>query len=105
MCMLVKSWDIASPGAVVNCFRKTGVSNKIQAVSVEDMDDPFKLLAEDLEELKLRGVAEENVDMDDYIDINYGVSVIEIFCLTDIEILATVCIVEEQDDPEYEELN
>ena len=41
---VVNMKSLASPGAVVNCFRKAGVFNETQTASIEDMDDPFKLL-------------------------------------------------------------
>ena len=97
---VVNMKNLASPGAVVNCFRKAGVFNETQTASIEDMDDPFKLLLEDLEELKLRGFAEENVDMNDYFDVHFGVIVTVSSCLIDIKILATLCNVEERDDAE-----
>ena len=97
---VVNMKNLASSGAVVNCFRKAGVFNETQTASIEDMDDPFKLLLEDLEELKLRGFAEENVDMNDYFDVHFGVSVTVSSCLIDIKILATLCNVEERDDAE-----
>ena len=87
-CILVRSWDAVSPGIV----------------SVEDMDDLFKLFAENLEELKSCGTVEENFDMNEYDDVDFDVSVVESSFLTDLEILVTVCNVEEQDDTEDEEL-
>ena len=46
------------------------------------MDDPFKLLAENLKELLLRGLVEEHFDMDHYIDVDFDVSVTELSSLT-----------------------
>ena len=105
ICMLIKSWDTRTLGAIVNCFRKAGISNGTQTASVEYLDDSFKLFAEDLEELGLRGVVEKNVDMDDYVDVDFDVSVTKSSSITDIKILATVSNVEEQDDMKDKELN
>ena len=58
---MVKSWDAVSPGTV----------------SVEHMDDLFKLFAEKMERLKLIGTVEENFDMNDYVDVDFDVSVVE----------------------------
>ena len=46
--------NLASRGAVVNCWSFP----ETQTASVEDVHDPFKLLLENLEELKLRSFAE-----------------------------------------------
>ena len=50
---------------------------KLQTASVGDMDDPLKLLSQNLEELKLRGVEEERFYLDDDTDIDFGVSLTE----------------------------
>lgn len=61
---LVKSCDVVSSSKVVNCFKKAVVyKKKNRTASIEDMDDPFKLFVEKLEELKSRGVAEKNLWM------------------------------------------
>ena len=41
------------------------------------MDDLFKLFAEKMEGLKLIGTVEENFDMNDYVDVDFDVSVVE----------------------------
>ena len=105
ICMLIKSWDTRTLGAIVNCFRKAGISNGTETASVEYLDESLKLFVEDLEELGLRGVVEKNVDVDDYVDVDFDVSVTKSSSFTDIKILATVSNVEEQDDIKDEELN
>lgn len=62
MCMLVKNQDAVSLGTIISCLRKTGISKQSQTATVEDMDDPFKLLVENLKEQKSLGVAEENLE-------------------------------------------
>ena len=54
MRMLVRSWDAASTNTVKNCFRKAGISVEKQVASINDEDDPFKLLEENVNELKSR---------------------------------------------------
>ena len=58
---MVKSWDAVSPGIL----------------SVEDMHDLFKLFAEKMEGLKSSSTVEENFDMNDYVDVDFDVSVVE----------------------------
>ena len=48
MCMLVKSWDAITPSKVVICFRKAETSKGTHTANVEDIDDQFKLCAENL---------------------------------------------------------
>lgn len=62
MCMLVKNQDAVSLCTIINCLRKTGISKESQTATAEDMDDPFKLLLENLKEQKSLGVAEENLE-------------------------------------------
>ena len=44
MCMLVNSWDAISVNTVKNYFRKAGISQETQVASINEEDDPFKLL-------------------------------------------------------------
>ena len=60
-----------------------------------EKDDPLKLFAKNLEELKSRGALEDNFVMDDYEYVHCDVSITESSSLTDEEILVTVCNVEE----------
>ena len=46
--MLVKSWDALTPSKVVICFRKAETSKGTHTANVEDIDDQFKLCAENL---------------------------------------------------------
>lgn len=52
----------------------------------------------------MRAIVEENFDMDDYVDVEFGVSVAKSSSLTDKEIQATVCDVGEPADSEDEGL-
>ena len=52
MRMLVKSWDAISINTVKNCFRKTSISQETQVASINEEDDSFKLLQQNVDELK-----------------------------------------------------
>ena len=70
--LLSSSWEDVSKETVVNCFRKAKISAEDQIDAVEDNDDPFKDLNDDLAELKEKDPsllpddfsAEESVDID-----------------------------------------
>ena len=48
---LVSSWNAVSKETTVNCFKKSNISQSNQQAAVNDDDDPFKSLQEDLEKL------------------------------------------------------
>ena len=48
---LVSSWNAVSKETIVNCFKKSKISQSNQQAAVNDDDDPFKSLQEDLEKL------------------------------------------------------
>ena len=48
MTMLSAAWNGVSETTVVNCFKKAGICKESQESSVNDDDDPFKLLAEEM---------------------------------------------------------
>ena len=50
--VLVSAWNDVSENFVVNCFRKAKISEKAQANALNDEDDPFKELSDDLKELR-----------------------------------------------------
>ena len=50
--MLVRLWDAVSGSTVKNCFRKAGISEETRVASINDKDDPFKLLEENVNEFK-----------------------------------------------------
>ena len=53
--------------------------------------EPLKLFARHLEELKSRGAVEKNFDMDDYVCVDFVVSVTESSSLTDKERKLSSC--------------
>ena len=48
---LVSSWNTVSKETILNCFKKSNISQSNQQAAVNDDDDPFKSLQEDLEKL------------------------------------------------------
>ena len=57
MDMLVAAWDNVTSGTINNCFRAAGMSHHSQESALSDDDDPFKTLAEEINNLK-KGVPE-----------------------------------------------
>ena len=52
MTLLIAAWECVSPITLLNCFRKVGINSESQARSQSGDDDPFKLLAAQLEEFQ-----------------------------------------------------
>ena len=48
---LVSSWNVGSKETIVNCFKKSNISQSNQQAAVNDDDNQFKSLQEDLEKL------------------------------------------------------
>lgn len=105
MRMLVKSWDAISINTVKNCFRKAGISQETQVASINEEDDPFKLLQQNVDELKSRDLVDENLTVDDYVDIDFQVTTSETSAMTDQEILDSILIndLAEEEEEETEE--
>ena len=68
MTLLTVAWECVSPTTLVNCFRKAGISSESQARSQSDDDDPFKLLAAQLEEFQGRCESPIDFAVDGYVD-------------------------------------
>ena len=105
MRMLVKSWDAISINTVKNCFRKAGISQEIQVVSINEEDDPLKLLQQNVDELKSRDLVDENLTDDDYVDIDFQVTTSKTSAMTDQENLDSILIndLAEEEEEETEE--
>ena len=52
MKILVDSWEVVSKEAIINCFRKAGITPAVQQAAISDSDDPFKDLQESLNDLR-----------------------------------------------------
>ena len=50
--LLTASWNNVGKTTIVNCFRKAKISAENQVDALEDSDDPFKSLQENLTELR-----------------------------------------------------
>ena len=54
MNMLTAAWDKVSEITVQNCFKRVGISKESQECAMNDSDDPFKELDEELDNLRER---------------------------------------------------
>ena len=102
MRMLVKSWDAISINTVKNCFRKAGISQEKQVASINEEDDPFKFLQQNVDELKSHDLVDENLTVDDYVDIDFQVTTSETSAATDQEILDSILINDLAEEEEEE---
>ena len=50
--LLASAWNEVSQATIVNCFKKAKISDKDQTIAINDEDDPFKEINEDLQELR-----------------------------------------------------
>ena len=83
MRMLVRSWDALSVSTVKNCFRKAGITKKTHVANINDEDDPFKLLEENVKELKLSCLVDEDFTVNDYVNIDFEVCTSETSAITE----------------------
>ena len=72
---LVSSWNAVSKEIIVNCFKKSNISQSNQQAAVNDDDDPFKSLQEDLKKLHEldNDVIQSNLSAESFDDLNSGV--------------------------------
>ena len=52
--MLVLAWESVTEETIINCFSKAGISKDQQVAAINDDDDPFKALTEEIESLRAR---------------------------------------------------
>ena len=90
MTLLTVAWECVSPITLVNCFRKASMSSEFQALSQSDDDDPFKLLAAQLEEFQDKCESPSDFTVDGYVDADEDVVTSEAHLLTESEIIARV---------------
>ena len=48
----VLAWEGATKETIINCFSKTSISKDQQRAAVNDDDDPFKALIEEIKSLR-----------------------------------------------------
>ena len=90
MTLLTVAWECISPIALVDCFRKAGMSSESQALSQSDDDDLFKLLAAQLQEFQDKGESPSDFTVDGNVDADEDVVTSEAHLLTESEIIARV---------------
>ena len=101
---LVSSWNAVSKETIVNCFKKSNISQSNHQAAVNDDDDPFKSLQEDLEklhELDNDGI-QPNLSVESLADLDSEVVTSASFSNDD-DIIAEVIEGENQDDQDDEE--
>ena len=54
MKMLVLAWESVTEETIINCISKAGISKDQQVAAINDDDDPFKALTEEIESLRAR---------------------------------------------------
>ena len=90
MRMLVRSWDTVSANTVKNCYREAGILEETQIASINDEDDLFKLLEENINELYPHGLVDGDLTVDDYVNIYFEVCTNETSAITAREILDSI---------------
>ena len=90
MRMLVRSWDTVSANTVKNCYREAGILEETQIASINDEDDLFKLLEENINELYPHGLVDGHLTVDDYVNIYFEVCTNETSAITAREILDSI---------------
>ena len=104
--LLVSAWNEVSETTVVNCFKKAKISEKDQTIAINDEDDPFKEINENLKELREKepNLVTENMTAEDYATADDAV-ITTSSTLTDEEILqeATQTENDEVEEIEYDD--
>ena len=88
--LLTVAWECVSSITLVNCFRTAGMNSESQALSQSDDDDPFKLLAAQLEEFQDKCESASDFRVDRYVDADEDVVPSAAHLLTESEIIARV---------------
>ena len=98
--MLVSAWNEVSETTIVNCFKKAKISEKDQLLAVNDEDDPFKELNDDLKELREKdsSLVPENMTAEIFASADDAV-ITTSSTLTDEEILEEA-MMSDNDEPE-----
>ncbi|XP_068697246.1 tigger transposable element-derived protein 4-like [Montipora foliosa] len=93
MAILTEAWGRVSEKTMRNCFRKAGIGSQAQQSALNDDDDPFKILLEDITALRERSpeLVPDEVSAEDVVDTDSGVLTSDIGSLSDEDILAEFC--------------
>ena len=86
--LLVSAWNEVSQATIVNCFKKAKISDKDQTIAINDEDDPFNEINENLQELREKdsSLVPQSMTAEDLASADYAVITRE-STLTDEEIL------------------
>ena len=90
MTILTRAWNKVTPETIKSCFKQAGIWSEAQTIAINDLDNPFAVLREEIESLReaYPEAVPANVNADDVIGIDDAVSTSESGSLTDEEILA-----------------
>ena len=97
--LLAASWNNVGKATIVNCFRKAKISAENQVDALEDSDDPFKALQENLTELRQSNpdLVPDELSAADVVDIDSSLITTDA-PTTDKEILESVQLEDEEMD-------
>ena len=89
MKFLVQARNQVSKDTIQNCFKRAEISKDAQTDAVEEIDDPFKSLQSDLDELRLLdpSLVPDETTAEDYTDTDKNLVVTESVLVDDEEIL------------------
>ena len=90
MKILTTTWNKVTPETIKNCFKKAGICSEAQTIAINDLENPFAVLSEEIQSLReaYPEAVPANVKADDVIGIDDAVSTSESGSLADEEILA-----------------
>ena len=105
MTILTRAWNKVTPETIKNCFKKAGICSEAQTIAINDLDNLFAVLSEEIQSLReaYPEAVTANVNADNVIGIDDAVSTLESGSLTDEEILAEFS--SDQEAMEEEEKN
>ena len=101
--MLVSAWNKVSQTTIVNCFKKAKISEKDQTIAMNDQNNLFKEINENLKELREKelSLVAENMKAEDFAAVDDAVITTSL-TLTDEEILHEATQTENDDVEEIE---
>ena len=102
--LLVSAWNEVSQTTIVNCFKKAKISEKDQTIAINDEDDPFKEINENLKELREKepSLVPEHMTAEDFATVDDTV-IRTSSTLTDEEILQEATQTENDEVEEIED--
>ena len=105
MTILTRAWNKVMPETIKNYFKKAGICSEAQTIAMNDLDNLFAVLSEEIQSLReaYPEAVTANVNTDNVIGIDDAVSTLESGSLTDEEILAEFS--SDQEAMEEEEKN